>query len=420
MRLKTIWAGFVAAALLAVTGCATAPALQQGPQPSQISQIKPLQGPPLILISIDGFRADYIDRGVTPNLKALADQGAYAAMRPSFPSLTFPNHYTLVTGRRPDETGIIANTMQDPSRPGVTFKMSDATQVTDGFWWQAALPMWDSVVKAGGRSAVEFWPGSEAEVDGLRPTYYTPYDGKVTNDQRVDQILAWLDLPAGQRPQALLLYFDVVDHAGHSYGPDSQEVNDAAASVDEAIGRLRDGLKARGIDPNMIIVADHGMAGISLDRAYFLEDYLPAGSYDAVVQGPEAEINPTPGHEADLQKLTHMAFPHMKCWDKANIPAKYHYGHNARIPAVMCLGDPGWMVVTTHAKGIWGNKGAHGYDQTSKEMAALFIAHGPNVRPGVLLPSFDNVSVYDLEMHFLGLTPQPNDGDLTPFQKALK
>lgn len=220
MRLKTIWAGLATAALLAMAGCATAPTLQLGPQPTQISQIKPLQGPPLILISIDGFRADYIKRGVTPNLKALADAGAYAAMRPSFPSLTFPNHYTLVTGRRPDETGIIANTMQDPQRPGVTFKMSDPAQVTDGFWWKAALPMWDSVVKAGGRAAVEFWPGSEAEVDGLRPTYYTPYDGKVTNDQRVDQILAWLDLPADQRPQALLLYFDVVDHAGHSFGPD--------------------------------------------------------------------------------------------------------------------------------------------------------------------------------------------------------
>ena len=417
MRMKTIRAGLLALAFAALAGCAAAP------KPVQVARTdRPaaaLQGPPLILISIDGFRADYIDRGVTPNLKALADEGAYAAMRPSFPSLTFPNHYTLVTGRRPDETGIVANTMRDPRRPGVTFKMADAAQVRDGFWWRAALPMWDSVVRAGGRSAVEFWPGSEAEVDGLRPTYYNPYDGKVSNAARVDQVLKWLDLPASKRPQALLLYFDEVDHAGHSYGPDSPEVDAAIAHVDAAIGRLRAGLKARGIDPNLIVVADHGMAGIALDRTYFLEDYLPKGSYDAVVQGPEAEIDPAPGHAADLEKLTHMSFPHMRCWDKADIPAPYHYGRNPRVPAVLCLSDPGWMVVTTHARGIWGNRGAHGYDPAAREMAALFIAHGPGVRAGVLLPSFDNVSVYDLEMHFLGLTPEPNDGDLSPFAAAL-
>ncbi len=395
--------------LLALSACAAVP----------VADTRPAQ--PLILISIDGFRADYIKRGVTPNLQALADGGATApdGMRPSFPSLTFPNHYTLVTGKVPDHTGIIANTMLDAGKPGVTFMMSNADAVTDGYWWSGALPVWDSVVKSGGRSAVEFWPGSEATVEGLHPTYFSHFDYHVTNEQRVDQVLAWMDLPADQRPGLYLLYFDIVDHQGHDFGPDSQQVTDAAAQVDSAIGRLREGLKARGVTPNIIVVADHGMAAISPDRAYFLEDYIPADSYDAVVTGPEAEINPKPGREADVEKLTHMHFDHMQCWDKANIPARLHYGKNPRIPAIVCLGDPGWLVDDTHAKGIGYKGGAHGYDPASPLMAALFIANGPDIKPGVTLPTFDNVDVYDLEMRLLHLKPEPNDGHLAPLKPAL-
>ena len=380
---------------------------------------RPVQ--PLVLISIDGFRADYIKRGVTPNLQALADGGSTApdGMRPSFPSLTFPNHYTLVTGKYPDHTGIVANTMLDPAKPGTTFMMSNSDAVTDGFWWSAALPVWDSVVKAGGRSAVEFWPGSEAPVDGLRPTYYSHFDYHVTNEQRVDQVLSWMDLPADQRPSLYLLYFDIVDHQGHDFGPDSQQVTDAAAAVDSAIGRLRDGLKARRLTPNIIIVADHGMSAISPDRAYFLEDYIPADSYQAVVTGPEAEINPKPGREAEVEKLTHMHFDHMQCWNKADIPARLHYGRNPRVPAIVCLGDPGWLVDDTHAKGIGYKGGAHGYDPTSPDMAALFIANGLDIRPGVKLPPFDNVDVYSLEMRLLRLKPEPGDGTLAPLKPAL-
>ncbi len=396
-------------ALLCLSACAGLNAT--APRPAQ----------PLILVSIDGFRADYLKRGATPNLQALADGGAVApnGMRPSFPSLTFPNHYTLVTGKVPDHTGIVANTMLDANKPGVTFMMSNTDAVTDGTWWNQALPMWDSVVKAGGRSAVEFWPGSEAEVDGLRPTYFSHFDYHVTNEARVDQVLAWMDLPADQRPNAYLLYFDIVDHQGHDFGPDSQEVTDAAASVDSAIGRLRDGLKARGVTPNIIIVADHGMSAISPDRAYFLEDYIPADSYVAVVTGPEAEINPVPGREAEVEKLTAMHFDHMQCWDKAKIPARLHYGQNPRVPAIVCLGDPGWLVDDTHAKGIGYKGGAHGYDPASPDMAALFITNGPDIKPGVKLAPFDNVDVYSLEMHLLHLKPEANDGSLGPLKPAL-
>lgn len=376
--------------------------------------------PPLILVSIDGFRADYLQRGRSPNLQALADEGANAAMRPSFPSLTFPNHYTLVTGLRPDHHGIVANSMVDTGRPGVKFMMSNNDAVVDGYWWDGGKPMWVSAEAAGKRVGIEFWPGSEAEIDGKRPSYFTHFDNKITNEARVDQILAWMDLPAEQRPSVYLLYFDIVDHQGHDFGPDSAEVNDAVAQVDSAIGRLREGLKARGVAPNMIIVADHGMAAISPDRAYFLEDYLPKDSYEVVVSGPEAMINPLPGHEADLDALTKKKFDHMRCWHKADIPANFKFGKNPRVPEVMCLGDVGWLVATTHEKGIGYKAGAHGYDPAAPEMAALFIANGPDIKPGVKLPSFDNVDVYSLEMKLLNLTPERNDGSLAPLKPVLK
>ncbi len=378
--------------------------------------------PPLILISLDGFRADYMQRGLSPNLQALADGGATApdGMRPSFPSITFPNHYTLVTGKVPDHTGIIANTMWDETKPDVTFKMSNEAAVTDGFWWNGAVPMWVSAEKAGKKVGVEYWPGSEAPIRGVRPSYYSKFDHEVTDDARVAQLVAWMDLPADQRPSVYLLYFNVVDSAGHDFGPVSPEVNASIADVDEAIGRLQAALKARGVTPNIVVVADHGMSAISTDRAYFLEDYIPADSYRAIVTGPEAMINAAPGHEADLDRLTRMTFPHMKCWRKAKIPMRFKFGKNPRVPEVMCLGDPGWLVDDTHAKGIGYKGGAHGYDNYASDMAALFIANGPSIKAGVKLKTFDNVDVYNLEMKLLGLAPEPGDGRLGPIKPALK
>ncbi len=407
----------LAATLLAVLGgCAT---MQTADDQGGATTIQP-GTPPLILVSIDGFRADYLDRGYSPNLKILADGGAHAAMHPSFPSITFPNHYTLVTGLYPDHHGIIENTMRDPAKPDVVFKMSNADAVTDRFWWDGGTPVWDTIEQDGGKVGVEFWPGSEAAVQGQRPTYYSKFDAKVTNDARVDQILAWMDLPADQRPNAYLLYFDIVDHQGHDFGPDSAEVNAAVANVDEAIGRLEAGLKARGVTANQIIVADHGMSAISADRAYFLEDYLPAGSYVMRTTGPVGTLDPVPGHEAEVDKLTHMHFDHMQCWHKQDIPARLHFGTNPRIPAIVCAAEQRWLVDDTHAKGIGYKGGAHGYDNLSPDMQALFIANGPAIKTGVTLDPFINVDVYDLEMKLMGLKPHANDGTLGPLKPALK
>ena len=195
-----------------------------------------------ILVSIDGFRADYLDRGDTPVMKALAEGGARAAMRPSFPSVTFPNHYTLITGKRPDRNGIVANTMLDPSVSAEKFTMRSLEPA----WWSQAKPFWVTAQQQGKRAAAMFWPGSEVEIDGGRPSRWVKFDATMPGEARVDQVLAWLDSADGPPIAFSTLYFDIVDTQGHHYGPESPEVRAAAASVDAALGRLVEGLKARG------------------------------------------------------------------------------------------------------------------------------------------------------------------------------
>lgn len=407
------------AAALVLSACASAPR-PEAKAPA-----------PLVIVSIDAFRADYFDRGLTPNLKALADGGAHAVMHPSFPSLTFPNHYTLVTGKRPDNNGIVANTMYDATHPAdpndpdaLHFNKAKAG---DGFWWKEAKPVWVSAEQAGIHSASVFWPGSQAEIDHVRPAHWLDYDKAATSNDRVDKLLGWMDLPVGQRPGLYLLYLDQVDVVGHKYGPDSPEVNAAISEADGAVGRLLQGLQARGITANLLVVSDHGLTNVSPDRTYFLSDLigrdgLPADAkadprYDLVYWGSIGMIRPAPEARAAFDRLTRTHFDHMQCWHKADIPARLKFGRNPRVTDIVCVPELGWQVAGLT---IDKNVGNHGYDPAYADMDAIFIANGPGIRPSVQLAPFDNVDVYDAEMHLLHLKPEPNDGTLRPIKPALK
>jgi len=205
--------------------------------------------PMTVLISIDGFRADYLGRGVTPTMTAMAERGASAAMRPSFPSKTFPNHYTIITGLRPDRNGIVDNTMEDPAIPGVLFRMANHDAVVDRRWWDQGEPLWVTAEKAGVRSATMFWPGSEAAVRGVRPSLWLPFNQSKSAESRVDQVLAWADLPEDQRPQFITLYFDDVDAMGHTYGPElcrSERCSDQGRRRHRASGVRSEGARSGG------------------------------------------------------------------------------------------------------------------------------------------------------------------------------
>jgi predicted AlkP superfamily pyrophosphatase or phosphodiesterase len=412
---------YLAPALLAVFVSLSAACTAQAPRA------------PLILVSIDGFRADYLDRGLTPVMSQLAAEGAVApqGMRPVFPVLTFPNHYSMVTGVSADRHGIVGNIMSDPAIPGVRFTLDNRPALQDGRWWQAATPIWVSAEKQGLHAATMFWPGSEAAIDGIRPADWRVYDGDVSMEARVDQVLSWLDRPAATRPAFITLYFDTVDTAGHRFGPESKQTDQAIAGVDGALRRLTEGLRARRLldSSNLLVVSDHGMIAPSKDRVVFLDDLVDLGALEPMSNGgPFLSLTPIAGKESEVKRAltgpgaaAKSAPPaHFQCWPKADLPARFDYGRNPRIPPIICVAEHGWWL-STHA--LLASKppssGAHGYDPDDRQMAALFIAHGPAFRVGQKLAKFNNLDVYPLMAQLLGIRPEVNQGSLATFSAVL-
>lgn len=413
---------FAAVALAALLpACATA----QVVAPAPISQAE-VREPITILISIDGFRTDYLTRGVTPVLSRLAAEGASGPMRPSFPSKTFPNHWTIVTGVRPDRHGITANKIEDPEWPDKPFTMS----TDDPKWWNTAEPIWVAAENAHIRTGTLFWPGANVAFGGKRTGHYDDVEGgtrpedwaqfnmAVTNVQRVNGVLDWVRRPPAIRPRFYTVYFDAVDTAGHSFGPDDPRTTAVVGEMDATIGSLLTGLAEMGQPVNLVIVADHGMAQTSSERVIPISQDLPAGSYRLIETGPYATLEALPGQDAVLEKALLGRHPHYECWRKGDIPPRFHYGTNPRIPPLFCLADIGWQIFDKPARKaeIGGN---HGYDNMAPEMTALFIAHGPAFRPGTL-PAFDNVDVYPLLRDLLGLPPVTGlDGSDAVFRGVL-
>jgi len=407
-------------------GCATQP-----PTPSAITTTAPAGKPvPLLLISIDGYRHDYLQRGLSPTLAMLAQGGVQAAsMQPAFPSLTFPNHYSIVTGLTPDHHGVVNNTMFDPQLG--KFSLSSRHAVGDGRWWAEGTPIWETADRHGLRTATMFWPGSEADIHGHRPDYWKPFDASVTADQRVDQVLAWLDLPDAERPSFLTLYFDEVDHAGHVHGPDSPQVDAALRETDAALARLVEGLKQRGLFEriNLIVLSDHGMASVPEANSVMIDKLIPLDRVQTVSMGILAGFNPKSDSAearadfAQVEQILEQSHPHMQCWDKTRVPARLAYGRNPRVPQLLCLANVHWRITTSDyaakRKGRL-SVGEHGFDHAEPLMQAIFVAHGPAFRVGATVPSFPNVDVYPLMTHLLGLPSAANDGDYDTVKDMLK
>ncbi len=359
--------------------------------------------PVTLLISIDGFRPDYLQRGITPRLNALAASGAHGALKPSFPTKTFPNHYAIVTGLRPDHNGIVGNSMIDPARPGKIFAMGDPVQSFDPFWWNEAEPIWVSAEKAGIRSATAFWPGSEVEIGKTRPQDWLHFDIAVSDTQRVNMVLDWLRRPEAIRPRLVTLYFDAVDMAGHRFGPESHEVDQAITRADTAIGNLVDGIAEMGRAVNLVIVSDHGMAATDEAKAVQLDTLIDRDSYIAVETGPYAAIEPAAGTDRRVYDALLKPHEHMACYEREKFPKQYHYGQNPRVAAILCLADPGWVVLSGPPRYPLTPGGAHGWSNDMPEMRALFIAAGPAFAKGTDIGLVDNIDVYPLLRGLIGL-----------------
>jgi predicted AlkP superfamily pyrophosphatase or phosphodiesterase len=374
----------------------------------------------VLLVSIDGLPASMLGSGVLPTLDRIATEGVRAEwMNASYPTLTFPNHYTLVTGLRPDHHGVTHNNMIDAHLGRFISKGASAD---DGRWW-GGEPIWSTLQKQGGIAATMFWPGSRAEIAGQRPRYSRAFDMAVTPDARVDQILAWLDLPPARRPRMLTLYFEQYDVAAHMAGVSSDDALVALRGIDAALARLRTGLHARGLDDEtaLIVVSDHGMADVPRDNIRFLDDRLDASAYELWSWGTLIGIVPKQGRNDEVERAFLGQQDHYRCWRKTELPAAWHYGRHPRVAPIVCQSEASWRV-QTRANDRWPQpvRGEHGYAPEDPAMRSVFVASGPAFRNGVVLAPFDNVDVYPLLAHLLGVTPAANDGDLSSTAAALK
>lgn len=407
------------AATLALTSCASVPS--DSPTAGS-APVATSAAPKLLLVSIDGLRADMLDRGITPNLSRLVDGGVRARwMTPSYPSLTFPNHYTLVTGLRPDHHGIIHNSMHEDALG--SFRLSKREAVTDARWW-GGEPIWVGAENAGVRTATLSWPGSEAAIQGVRPSQWRTYDASVPLPDRVDQVLGWVGQTDADAPRLVTLYMEQVDHAGHDHGPDSPEYAAAIGEVDAAIGRLLDGLQSRGLDAstNVIVVSDHGMASVPDGQTIAIEDMVDPTIATDVSMGQSVGFAPLPGKRREAEKVLLGAHAQYDCWTRQTLPARWHYGSNPRIPPIVCQMHEGWNALSraSVAARAPGTRGSHGYDNALPSMRAVFIARGPSFKQGQTIEGFDNVDVYPLLARLLGVPAAPNDGDPERLLPALR
>ncbi len=411
--MRRLWLSFLLSLCLATQSLAQVIAVDHGPNaPAQ--QAKPY----VVLVSLDGFRYDYAGKYGAKHLQALGAEGAMASqgMIPSYPSLTFPNHYTLVTGLYPEHHGIVANSFYDPARKQ-RYSYTDPVSNRDGSWY-GGTPLWVLAEKQGMRSACFFWPGSEAEIDGGRPSYYLNFDDHFPDEKRINQVIAWLRLPAAQRPHFITLYYSTVDHAGHQYGPDSPETAAAVQHVDQLVGTLWADLAKLQLPIDLIVVSDHGMereqgAWINLSSYAGLENFITVGSLlypksEAVAEKAYQEL-----------KIKSDAFT---VYRRKRVPAALHYNTNAREgdPVVVANG-PYAIRAQVPADDRPPEAGVHGYDpRVMKSMRAFFLAVGPDIRPGSKLEPFENVNVYPLVAKILGLDAPQVDGSLNVLSNILK
>ncbi len=355
--------------------------------------------PYVVLVSLDGFRYDYAERYQAKNLLAIRDSGASAvAMIPSFPTVTFPNHLSIITGLYPEHHGIVSNDFYDPTRAAeYTLKKSAG----DGSWY-SGTPLWVLAEQQHVKAASMFWPGSDAEIGGVRPSYWFTYDDNFPNQKRVDQVLAWLALPEEQRPHFITLYFSDVDTAGHDFGPDSVETAAAVRKVDDMIGSLRQGLAATGLPVNLIVVSDHGMQDT---KGYVnLSEYLDLSQLHVATDGPLAMFYaPNRVAARAVYQALKGKSPRFDVYMRKETPAGWHLRDNPRAgDVVLMMREPGAARKAVPKKDV--NKGSHGFDPAKYEtMRSIFYAIGPGIEAHAPLAPFENVNVYPFIAELLGL-----------------
>jgi predicted AlkP superfamily pyrophosphatase or phosphodiesterase len=442
------------AALLAVAVRLSVPAA--GKATTMVSNGTSLFAPTTILISLDGFRADFLFRNLTPTLSQFVQEGISPKyMLPSFPSVTFPNHYTMATGMYPEAHGVVGNSFWDPALEK-EFYYTDPQRSLQPHWW-GGEPIWVTAEKQNAKTAVHMWPGSEAHIDDMTITYVDKYNGSEVLSRKVDRIMDLLDIPGPQdigvkadapRPQLIAAYVPNVDGDGHRYGPNSTEIRKTISSVDAMLGEILRGLQERNLTNivNVVVVSDHGMASTDVSRLIQLEDLVDPAEL--------AHIDGWPLYGLRPKKLSDLDRLHSQIKEKAkdnpnievylrdkDMPGRYHFSKNERIAPLWIVPKAGWAIVAKSEfdveegkkKGeVYHPKGLHGYDHEHPLMRAIFVARGPAFphTPGSRIDPFrelscrrlkcvrlltrftENIELYNIICDSIGLTPAPNNGTL--------
>lgn len=378
----------------------------------------------LILISFDGFRADYLSKAETPNFDMLVSEGVISeGLIPVFPTKTFPNHYAIATGLYPENNGVIANNMYDPVMDA-RYRISDRAAVENPEWYEGE-PIWNTVEKQGKKAGTMFWVGSEAPIQDMRPSYWKPYDGDVPDSARIDSVLKWMTYPEEKKIDFGTLYFSFLDDAGHWYGPESEEVVEAIQRADSLVGYLVNELKVKGLwgNTNIMIVSDHGMSSLFKDRLIILDDLINVEDVDIISYSPAVQMNVKDRKLDEVYSSLKANENHYKVYKREDIPGRYRLKNHRRVSQILMVADRGYTINTRsyiNSRPNYPSGGTHGFDNNDSEMHAIFIGTGPGFKKGIKVDVFENIHLYELMAHLLRINPSTNDGDLEKVFGMLK
>jgi predicted AlkP superfamily pyrophosphatase or phosphodiesterase len=377
--------------------------------------------PYVILISFDGFRWDYIDRNLSPNLEKIRNEGVSAlSLRPAFPSKTFPNHQSLITGMYIENHGIISNTFRDEINNEL-YRMGDTSAVRNGRWYLGEA-FWETAERNGITTASYFWPGSEINIDYRRPTFFEKYEHYRPYEKRVEGVVNWLKLPIEKRPHFITLYFDDTDSQGHDFGTESPEVNNAIKRLDGMIGllfKLLDEIKLKD-SVNVIIVSDHGMTNTHKEKTINIEKLLQNQNCKYFDSGPFMTLNAPKENFDEVYRILKNSENHFKVYKKNEMPEYFHYNKHPFIGEFILIADIGWSLVSNR-RAEYDSKANHGYDNNHIDMHGIFLAIGPNFKSGYKTGTLWNIDLYPLLCKIFNITPRSNiDGKAERIEFILK
>lgn len=378
-----------------------------------------------ILISFDGFRWDYANRGITPNLEFIKQQGVHAiSLKPCFPSKTFPNHYSIVTGLYPENHGIIANNFLNPVT-GNMYRIGDTNSVRNPQYYIGEA-IWETARRQGVITASYFWPGSELNLEYRRPNMYEKYQHNRDYNERIKGVLNWLQLPYNKRPKLITIYFDAADTYGHKFGTNSIELNKSIMQLDSLIGKIFSGLRKINLydSTNIIIVSDHGMTDISNEKTINVENILTTTKQKLIDYGPVMYVYPEPADKENIYDLLKASEKNYKVYYREEIPVYFNFSDNYIIPEILIVADPGWSLITNKDVDKYNKMssgGNHGYDNNFLDMHGIFFATGPDFKKGYACGTLENIDINPLLAKLLNIIPNQNiDGKIERIQFLLK